>query len=114
MSKKANKQLRITLKTASTLVRRVLGVSGAGLCRELWDDGTHYEMKLGELMVEVRPYCYGRNKMVISVLLTAGICGTLCMCFEPDTLEEDWEADKAWLAEVKQERCEECGRCNAL
>lgn len=114
MSKKANKQLRITMKTAKTLVRRVLGVSGTGLHGELWHDGMQYEMKLGELMVEVKPYRYGRNKTAISVHLTAGFDGAMRLCFEPETLEEDCEAEKAWLAEVQQERCEECGKCNAL
>ncbi len=111
MSKTASGQFKITMKTAKLLIQRVLGVSVNGLCKECWDDGVHYEMKLGQLMVGVRPYCYGK-KTVISVQVMAGICGSICMCFEPETLEEDLDAEQAWYTEIKKEGCEGCVKCN--
>lgn len=91
-----NKQLRLTKKTAKEIVKKVLGVSGDALVRDVRGCDT-YEMKQGELLIKVENDWYERNGLyVLEIHPPFVTVPTMRMYFHPDTLEEDTDAEEKW------------------
>ena len=93
-----NKPLRLSKKTAKEIVKKVLGVSGNALVRDIHGYDT-YEMKQGELFVRVENDWRERNGLyVLEIFPPFDTAPPLRMYFHPDTLEEDTDAEEKWRA----------------
>ena len=87
--------VQLNKKVAKELVKKVLGVSGAGLTKEETGDGADiYRMTMGELNITVENDWFGRNGLFVLTIFNTTQC--MRLYFHPDTLEEDYEAEEAW------------------
>lgn len=99
---------RLNKKTAQALVKRVLGVSGAGLTREETGDGADiYRMTMGELNITVENDWFGQtDRFIVNISVPASACSPIRLYFRSDTLEEDCAAEEKWKQEEENEKGE--------
>lgn len=81
---------RLTLKTARELALKVTGTA-KGLAKDKETALDIYEMRLGELFVKIQYDWYGSGRISVSVDNHFG--RAIYMLFNPETLEEDFEAE---------------------
>ena len=89
---------RLDKKTAKALVKRVLGVSGAGLTKEETGNGVDiYNMTMGELQIKVENDWFGQTDLfIMNISVPVHAPESIRLYFRPDTLEEDWKAEEEW------------------
>lgn len=98
---------RLTLKTARALIKQELNLHG-NLTVERAGDGVYiYVMQQGNFEITVSNDWYERNGR-ISLTVMHRFAGTVQMYFDPDTLEEDGEAEDKYRRDVREEWCEGC------
>ena len=92
---------RLDKKTEKALVKRVLGVSGAGLTKEETGNGADiYHMTMGELQIKVENDWYGQTDLfIMNIFAPMSASDPIGLYFRPDTLEEDFEAEEKWKRE---------------
>lgn len=96
------KRVRLTLKTAKALIKQEFGLSGAGLTAERWADGVSYKMEFGRFMVEVSTYPYARREL-LSIYLSSRMGSDMRLFYDPETLEENFEAEDAYRKIIQEE-----------
>lgn len=89
---------RLNKKTAQVLVKKVLGISGAGLTREETDDEADIFCTMrGELLITVENDWFGKtDRFILNISVPASACSPIRLYFHSDTLEEDYEAEEEW------------------
>ena len=92
---------RLNKKTAQALVKRVLGVSGAGLTKEETGNGADiYHTMRGELLITVENDWFGQtDRFIVNISVPTSTCVPMRLYFHSDTLEEDQAAEEAWKKE---------------
>lgn len=95
---------RLTLKTARELALKVTGTA-KGLVKDKTLAIDLYEMQLGELSVKIRYDWYGSGRISVSVDNHFG--SGIYMLFNPETLEEDYEAEDRQKAREQREALEQ-------
>ena len=92
---------RLNKTTAQKLVKRVLGVSGAGLSKEeTGDEADIYHMTMGELEITVENDWFGRTDyFILSISAPMSAYDPMRLYFHSDTLEEDQAAEEEWKKE---------------
>ena len=95
---------RLTLKTARELALKVTGTA-KGLAKEKGTDLDIYEMRLGELFVNIRYDWYGSGRIAVSVDNHFG--RAIYMLFDPETLEQDFKEEEIHKAREKRESLKE-------
>ncbi|WP_347002285.1 hypothetical protein [Anaerotruncus colihominis] len=95
---------RLTLKTARALALKVVGTA-KGLEKDKTLAVDLYEMRLGELFVKIRRDWYGSGCISVSVDSNSG--RALYMLFNPETLEQDFEAEERQREQDRREALKE-------
>ena len=92
---------KLDKKTAKALVKRVLGVSGAGLSKEeTGDEADIYHMTMGELEITVENDWFGQtDRFILSISAPMSAYDPMRLYFHSDTLEEDQAAEEGWKKE---------------
>lgn len=98
----------LSMKTAKALIKQELGVSGTGLRVLETGAGVHiYELLLGRLAVVVENDWSERNGL-IRMWFGFDSSGVINKYYDPETLEEDYEAGAENRAEIRAEMCDVC------
>ncbi len=89
---------RLNKITAKKLVKRVLGVSGAGLKKiPTRDEVDIYYMIMGELKITVENDWFGQtDRFIMNISVPTSACVPMRLYFHSDTLEEDHAAEEKW------------------
>jgi hypothetical protein len=105
MAKKNN--FRLTQKTARELIKKEFGFCGK-LTVERAGNGVYiYKMDMGRFEVTLSNDWYEKNGLIdMHVIHDGG--GSIWMYFEPDTLQEEYEAEEKRRDEIKEEQCDGC------
>ena len=97
---------RLTLKKARELALQEFGTA-KGLAKE---PGymMHFEMNIGNLEIRIRPYyCRpGRENLIEIVVRMKGGIGAIRQLHDPETLEENFEAEEQHREEERREMLE--------
>lgn len=95
---------RLTLKTARELALKVTGTA-KGLEKDKTTELDIYKMQIGELFVNIRYDWYGSGRIAVSVDNHFG--SGINMLFNPETLEEDYEAEDRQKERERREALEQ-------
>ena len=95
---------RLTLKTARELALKVTGTA-KGLEKDKTTELDIYKMQIGELFVNIRYVSYGSGCISVSVDNNSG--RALYMLFNPETLEQDFEAEERQRVRDRRESLKE-------
>ena len=95
---------RLTLKTARELALKVTGTA-KGLEKDKTTELDIYKMQIGELFVNIRYDWYGSGCISVSVDNNSG--RALYMLFNPETLEQDFEAEERQRVRDRRESLKE-------
>ena len=96
----------LTQKKAMQLVRHVLGLS-AKPEKEEGLRGPAYSFSTRCLQIRVERYKF-KGRDLLSLFLTTGLSVSMRLFFEPETLEEDYEAEDTYRRILQEEKCESC------
>ena len=102
------KNIRLTLKTAKALIKQEFGISGSALETERAGEGVYiYKMELGRFEITVSNDWFDKNGL-ISLQVSSNTREGMWLFYNPDTLEENYEACENCRAEIRAEQCEGC------
>lgn len=100
--------IKLTMKTARTLVKKAIGISGQGLEKEKTNPVMNiYRMTTDVLEIVVSNDWLKKDGRYELRLSSIGGGGTIWLYFWPETLEEDWKAEVQQLEAIRREQCEE-------
>lgn len=102
------KHFRLPMKTVRELIKQELGLNlkpekkleGTGIGADI------YVAHIGNFELTISNDWYERNG-AISFCLSRD-SGTVQLFFDPETLEEDWDAEDKYAREIRRERCRAC------
>lgn len=104
---KAKQNFRLTLKTARALIKQEFGVHG-DLTVERAEGGVYiYKMQHGRFEITVSNDWFEKNGL-IDMRIAHESAGSIQMFFDPDTLEEDYDAEVKHRREIQKEQCDGC------
>lgn len=96
----------LTQKKAIQLVRHVLYMNIKPV-KEKGLMGPVYSFSTRCLQIQVERYKFkGRDRL--SLFLTTGLSVSMRLFFDPETLEEDYEAEDTYRRILQEEKCESC------
>lgn len=104
---KRKTNFRLTQKTARALIKQELNLRGDLVVRPAGTGAYIYDMRTGKFKITVSNDWYEQNGLV-SMQVTHRFAGTIQMYFDPDTLEEDFDAEDKYRQSVREEWCEGC------
>lgn len=109
MARKNN--FRLTPKTARTLIKKEFGFTSLPTGKlevERAEDGVYiYTMHLGRFAVTIQNDWYEQNGLIDMRVLHK--CGeSFHLYFEPDALQEDYEAEEKRRQKNREEQCNGC------
>ena len=105
---KNNACVRLTQKTAKALIQRELNLSASRLKTERAEGGVYiYKMTLGRFEITVENDWFERNGLYV-LEISSGTGEAMRLYYDPDTLEENCEAEDKNRAEIRKEHCEGC------
>ena len=100
-----NKGLRLTQKTAKALIQRELNLSASRLKTERAEGGVYiYKMTLGRFEITVENDWFERNGLYV-LEISSGTGEAMRLYYDPDTLEENCEAEDKNRAEKHFKAC---------
>lgn len=106
-----NKGVRLTQKTAKALIQRELNLSASRLKTERAEGGVYiYKMTLGRFEITVENDWFERNGLYV-LEISSGTGEAMRLYYDPDTLEENCEAEDKNRAEIRKEHCEGARLC---
>ena len=110
---KNNACVRLTQKTAKALIQRELNLSASRLKKERAKGGAYiYKMTLGRFEITVENDWFERNGLYV-LEISSGTGEAMRLYYDPDTLEENCEAEDKNRAEIRKEHCEGCALMQA-
>ncbi len=102
------KNVRLTLKTAKTLLKQEFGLSPSTLTTERAEGGVYiYKMALGRFEITIENDWLEGNGLY-KIVVSSGTGEAMWLYYDPATLEENYEAGDKNRAEIKAEYCEGC------
>lgn len=102
------KNFRLTMKTAKALVKREFGISPSALETEKAEGGVYiYKMMMGRFEITVENDWFDHNGC-ISLDVSSCLGESMRLYYDPETLEENFDAEDKNRAEIKEEYCEGC------
>lgn len=105
MTKKRN--FRLTMKTAQELIKKEFGHRGE-LTVEKAGNGVYiYKMQMGRFEVTVANDWYEQNGLIVMCVMHDG-GESIRLFFEPDGLQEDYDAEEKYRREIWESQCEGC------
>lgn len=113
---KAKQNFRLTMKTARALIKQEFGVHG-NLAVERAEGGVYiYKMQHGHFEITVSNDWFEKNGL-ISMSVMHESAGSIQMFFDPETLQEDCDAEEKYRHEIQKEQCGRCafveGQCHS-
>lgn len=97
---------RLTLKKAKQLAMQEFGTA-KGLEPESGYPAGFFAMEIGNLAIQVRPYYYGLGRELIEIVVRMkGGIGAIRQLHDPETLEENFEAEEQHREEERREMLE--------
>ena len=100
---KNNACVRLTQKTAKALIQRELSLSASRLKKERAKGGVYiYKMTLGRFEITVENDWFERNGLYV-LEISSGTGEAMRLYYDPDTLEENCEAEDKNRAEIRKE-----------
>lgn len=96
----------LTQKKAVQLVRHVLYMNLKPE-KEEGLRGPAYSFSTRCLQIRVERYKF-KGRDLLSLFLTTGLSVSMRLFFDPETLEEDYEAEDAYQKILQEEKCESC------
>lgn len=105
--KKRKTNFRLTLKTARELIKKEFGIRGNLTVEEAGNGVYIYKMDMGRFEVTVSNDWYEQNGLItMCVMHDSG--ESIRLYFEPDALQEDYDAEEKHRREIREEWCEGC------
>lgn len=102
------KGFRLTQKAARELIKKEIGIAGK-LEVERAGDGVYiYIMRTGRIEITVSNDWYERNGLIDMQITHVGGGGSMQLYFEPNALQEDYDAEDKHRREIREEQCEGC------
>lgn len=99
---KNNACVRLTQKTAKALIQRELNLSASRLKKERAEGGVYiYKMTLGRFEITVENDWFERNGLYV-LEISSGTGEAMRLYYDPDTLEENCEAEDKNRAEIRK------------
>lgn len=98
----------LTQKKAMQLVRHVLYMNLKPKPeKEEGLRGPAYSFSTRCLQIKVERYKF-KGRDLLSLFVTTGLSVSMRLFFDPETLEEDYEAEDAYQKILQEEKCESC------
>lgn len=96
-----------------SLIQRELNLSASRLKTERAKGGVYiYKMTLGRFEITVENDWFERNGLYV-LEISSGTGEAMRLYYDPDTLEENCEAEDKNRAEIRKEHCEGCALMQA-
>lgn len=99
--KKTN--FHLTLKTAQALIKQELNLNAKFTVERAGDGVYIYVMRMGFIEVTVSNDWYEHNGLISMNVRHNGIGMSMQMYFDPDTLQEDFEAEEKYRRDILDE-----------